>query len=70
MKKMVAILCVVGMSMIGAQALAADGTQAKKQLKTQTATKTMVKAKKRTQTVVRPETPTGTASRKQTRVSF
>jgi hypothetical protein len=58
LKKLAAIVCVIGMSMIGSQALAADGPQAKKQIKSRTQTKTM------------SGTQSGTLSRKQTRSSY
>jgi len=42
MKKLTAIVCIIGMSMIvGAQAIAADGLQTKQQIKKHTQTQTM-----------------------------
>jgi hypothetical protein len=58
MKKLTAIVCAICISMIGAQAIAADGPQAKKQIK------------KRTQTTTMSGTQTGTQSQNQTRSSY
>ncbi|RJX36230.1 MAG: hypothetical protein C4531_00265 [Desulfurivibrio sp.] len=55
-KKLTAILCILGMAMIGTQAFAADGT------------KTQIK--KRTQTHTMSGTQSGTISRVQTRSSY
>ncbi len=56
MKKLTAIVCIIGMSMIGAQAIAADGPQAKKQLKKRI----------QAQTQTMSGTQSGTMNRKQT----